>query len=172
MATAWYISTYRYGRTGKYPFNDKRYIPLSDYPQLFNPALGEKWNGIECGYAYCVVKVLTSQASIDTISAITSEFTFITQDMTLKDVIPGLNTNRMNTIKNVLVAMGYPLAEINAQLGSNIAQWRVLPIETLLHYAIGHRMEYMLDTVNQVITATGGWVSPTMTIEQLDLEIS
>lgn len=116
MDLGWFITTYLENVNAK-P-NPKRWCAMNNYTvQIL--ASGGKWEEVEVGANFAIVKVKTTTAILNTIAQDVL-FTKIPGKL-LTDSLATLTQAQKTTITNLLNQMGYTAQEVQTGLGNNIA---------------------------------------------------
>jgi hypothetical protein len=152
MAYAWFVCQYKI-RTG---FPNRRYCAMNDHNALIN-ANGGAWAETEVLGGYALVKVRANAATLTIISG-TANFWQVTGRWLLSDTLGTLTTTQRNAILTRLADMGYSTAEIEAIMGTSLAQWRTRTLANLLNFVAQRRLTPRFDEVLQQIILDGAMV--------------
>lgn len=152
MAYAWYLCQYKIqpGRP------NRRYCAMNDHNAIINADSGA-WAETEVLGGYALVKVRANAAALTTIGS-TANFWQITLRWLLSDKLSSLTTAQRNAILTRLADMGYSTAEIEAIMGTTLAQWRTRTLANLLNFVAQRRLTPRFDELLQQIVLDGAAV--------------
>lgn len=114
---------------------------------------------------YAVVKVRASSALLTTINAAPGMIRIPARFLDLSQTLGNLTAQERTTILNFLQARGYPLAEIQADLGGSLALWQTKTLRQVLRFALKRRLKPRWDRVAGQIVIDGP-IQPTRDIDE------
>lgn len=114
---AWFLVAYKRLASGGAGGRPARVCAMDDFSAQI-AADGGRWSEAECLGNHAVVKVIALSVTLQAIAAAPG-FTRLPKDL-LDTSLSDLSNAQKNAITNKLEALGYPLAEIRADLGNNI----------------------------------------------------
>ena len=150
MAVAWFICSYNVIPDA---VRHKRYCAMDDFTAQI-VADGGAWAESEVLGNYAIVKVRASADTLTTIAG-TTGFQRIPNHVNLNDTWSDLTAAQRTAIQNRVLAMGYTQAEINAALGSTLAQWRTITLGDLLRFITRRRLKPRWDAALSQIVLDG-----------------
>ena len=157
MPVAWFLCPYAI-RLGRPNF---RYCQMDDFTAMIR-ADGGDWHETEVLGNRAIVKVRASLATLQAITG-TAGFRRLPKDRldeSLSDLSPAVRRG----IRDELETMGYPLAEIQAQLGNNLD---AVTLGTVLRFATTRRRKPRWDVITQSIVLDGP-VQACRSVESVD----
>lgn len=150
MSYAWFVCGYINVND---PIHPNRYCAMDTFTaQIYGE--GGEWSESEVLGGYAVVKVRASDALLSTIAG-TAGYYRIPDKWVLSDYLDTLTNAKKNAINNRLLAMGYTQAEIDAALGSTLAEWKTKTLHQLLNMAAQKRLKPRWDAATQQIILDG-----------------
>lgn len=160
MAVGWFIVPYK--RDTNSP-RIVRYCAMCDYSTQIN-ADGGGWSESECLGDHAVVKVRASAATLTALNAVTG-FVRLPIDL-LDNTLSSLTNTQKRAITDKLQALGYPLSEIRADLGSDIGS---KTLRDVLRFALKRRLKPRYDAATDTILVDGE-IQPCKPLEWVDTE--
>lgn len=128
MPLAWFDVPMRVGLDGGQPL---RYCAMNDFnAQIFGD--GGDWSEVEHLGNAALVKVRASDATLALIGAEPGFFPIPTRFFRLEDSFADLTAGERNQIENAVLSLGYTQGELDAAMGSTLAQWRARTLNDLL----------------------------------------
>lgn len=165
MAYGWFLCGFK-TRTFR---PNVRYCAMDDFTPTIN-ADGGAWGMSEALGGNALVKVRANDATLATIAG-TAGFFRVTNKFVLSDSLADLTNAQRNAVNNRLLAMGYTQQEIDAVMGSTLAEWRQKTFLTLLNFICQRRLTPRWDDVLQQIVLDGAAV-PCEPPSKVDAEVS
>lgn len=166
MAIAWIMCPYkrRVGDT-----KPTRYPAIKDFQAQID-ADGGAWCETEVLGNFAIVKVRASDTLIATISS-QPEFLYLLGDTPLDTLMSNLSAQERNVINTRLKTQGYPQAEIDAALGSNLNQWQQHTYRDLLNLSATRRLRARYDAPSDTIVCDGAAIAPPRSIAFVDTQV-
>lgn len=160
---AWFIVPYDLviGHTGK---RNRRVCAMDRFTTLIQ-ADGGKWSESECLGNHAIVKVSALPTTL-TLLAAEPGFQRIPKDA-LDDSLSSLSNAQKTAITNKLESLGYPTAEIRADLGNNIG---TKTLRDVLRFALKRRLKPRYDPIGDTVILDGP-VQVCKTIEAVNAEV-
>lgn len=140
MAYGWFICPMQTVDGGP-PFPLRLRCAMDDFTPQIN-AEGGKWAYTDVLGNVALVKVRASDTLLTTIGG-TQGFIRITNKFVLSDTLADLTAVQRNAIQNRLLVMGYTQTEINAAMGSTLAQWQTHTFLDLLNLIAAKRFKIL-----------------------------
>jgi hypothetical protein len=168
MAIGWYVTGFRI--YGEFPRLKRECMMTSFDAQIL--ADGGAWAEVEVLGGYALVKVRASATTLTTIANTTgyqrvpAAFTDLTQ------TLGSLTTAQRTAILNKVLSMGYTQAELEAVLGTSLANWRTKTLGQLLRFIAQRRKQERVDAAQQQIVLDGEDIPCSKTIAQVDDEVT
>ncbi len=161
---AWFLAPYK--RRDLDPGVPMRYCAIADFDGQIK-ADGGSWSESEGLGDQAVVKVNASPATLDAIAAAPGFLAVPRKWARLLDGLSSLTNGERNLLQNRLLGIGFTQAEVNAAMGSSLAQWRSRTLEDLLGLFCSKRLKARYDAANDRIVLDGP-VQPTRPIKDVD----
>lgn len=152
MALAWYVVPYKRRNPGETP--PERYCAMDDFTvQII--ADGGTWDETEILGDAALVKVRAGPETMNTLNGQAGWLAIPKRFYNLEDGLTDLLNGEKNQIENVLRALGYSQAEIDAEMGGTLALWRQKPLETLLNLFAKRRLKPRYDQPTDTVVCDG-----------------
>lgn len=152
MPIAWYLAPYKRRNPGELP--PQRYCAMDDFTDQIR-ADGGTWDETEILGDRALVKVNASQATLTTISGTAGFFTIPQRFFALEDTLADLTNGERNQITSAVLSLGYTQAELDAAMGTTLAQWRTRTLADLLGVAATRRLKPRYDAQTDAIVIDG-----------------
>ena len=143
MAYAWFVCPYTLVRSDA--VFHLRHCAMNNFTAQIK-AEGGTWSETEVLGNAALVKVRASDTLLSLINAETG-FLRITNHYVLSDSLSDMGAAVRNGIQNKLLELGYTQAEINAALGTTLAEWRSKTFLDLLRFIATRRITPRWDSV-------------------------
>lgn len=164
MAIGWYIIPYKrdpVSPNGRYPAIDDYTAEIESY--------GGYWSETEVLGNHCIVKVRAPVAVLNALAAVDG-FQRLPKDR-LDDPLSDLSIQALRKIRDMLEALGYPLAEIKAKFGNNVALLGNYTLRDVLLFVARRRLKPRYDAGTGEIILDGP-EQPVKPLEYVDAEVA
>lgn len=161
--TSWFLASYK--RKDRGPGRIGRYCVMDDYTPLIINQDGGTWRESECLGNQAVVKVLASQATLQTISADVA-IRRLPKDA-LGATLADLTAIQKLTLRNWIEGLGYSRAEWQADLGIDLG---AITLRQVLRFITKRRFDPRYDVATDTIILDGA-MQPCHSIDEIDAAI-
>jgi hypothetical protein len=152
MPLAWFVCPYKRRNPGAVPA--ARYCAIDDFTAQIL-ADGGTWDETEILGDAALVKVRASDATLALIGGIAGVFAIPARFFRLEDSFADLTNGERNQISSAILSLGYLQAELDAAMGTTLAQWRAKTLDDLLTLATTRRLQPRYDQPTDTIVCDG-----------------
>lgn len=138
MALGWFVIPYKRRNPGETP--PERYCGADDFTAQVL-ADGGTWDETEILGDVALVKVRASQATLNAIGNVGGTFTVPQKWIEMQDSLVSMTAGERNQLQSAVLSLGYTQAEVDAAMGSTLAQWRTHVLGDLLEMAATRRLK-------------------------------
>lgn len=151
MALGWFVVPYK----RRLPLTlAARYCVIDDLTAQILSEGGE-WDETEILGDKALVKVRAAQATLTLVSNIAGVFTIPQKWIEMQDSLSNMTAGERNQLQSAVLSLGYTQAELDAAMGSTLAQWRTHVLGDLLNMAATRRLQPRYDSATDTIFVDG-----------------
>jgi hypothetical protein len=151
MPTSWVLAPYKRKAEARVP---TRYCAMDDFSAQIQ-ADGGEWAESEFLGDQALVRVRAEQATLDQIAGTPGFAELPRRWQRLADDLSTMTNGERNQIQSHLLAAGYAQAEIDAAMGSTLAEWQAKSLNDLLTLITSRRLKPRYEQATDSIVLDG-----------------